>query len=271
LRRNSQILTGGYILPEQESDSFAVLKEIIAKLRGPDGCPWDRKQTHASLRPYLVEECYEVLQSLEDGAPQKLCEELGDLLLQIMLHAQIAAEAGQFNIDDVVRGISDKLIHRHPHVFGGEKVQDAGEVEQNWQALKQEEREERESLLAGVPDQMPALASSQSIQRRVAGVGFDWEKVEEIIDKLAEEVAEIKQSPDQQERAKEFGDLLFTLANVARRLDIDLEMSLRSANQRFCRRFACMEELCRERGLDFGSLSLDEQNALWGEAKQTCP
>jgi len=255
-------------LPEKENpDSFAALKDIIARLRGPDGCPWDKKQTHASLKPYLIEECYEALQALEEGNPRKLREELGDLLLQIMLHAQIAAEAGQFNIDDVARGISNKLIHRHPHVFGGQKVQDADEVELNWETLKQEERKEGESLLAGVPEQMPALAYSQSIQRRVAGVGFDWEKVEEIIDKLAEEVAEIKQAPDQQERAKEFGDLLFTLANVARRLDIDLEMSLRSANQRFCRRFACMEEICRERSLNFGSLSLDEQNALWEEAK----
>ena len=256
-------------MPEKENlDGFAALKEIIAKLRGPEGCPWDRKQTHASLKPYLIEECYEVLQVLDEGAPQKLCEELGDLLLQIMLHAQIAAEAGQFNIDDVVQGISQKLIHRHPHVFGGQKVQDAGEVELNWEALKQEEREEGESLLAGVPEQMPALAYSQSIQRRVAGVGFDWEKVEEIIDKLAEEVSEIKNAIDQQEKAKEFGDLLFTLANVARRLDIDLEMALRSANQRFCRRFAYMEEICRERGLNFSSLSLDEQNALWEEAKR---
>ena len=256
-------------MPDKDSpDSFAELKEIIARLRGPDGCPWDKKQTHASLSPYLVEECYEVLQALEDGTPQKLCEELGDLLLQIMLHAWIAAEAGQFDIEDVVRGISNKLIHRHPHVFGSQKVQDADEVALNWQALKREEREEGESLLAGVPEQMPALSYSQSIQRRVAGVGFDWEKVEEIIDKLAEEVAEIKQAPDQQERAKEFGDLLFTLANVARRLDIDLEMSLRSANQRFCRRFACMEEICRERGLNLASMSLDEQNALWEEAKR---
>jgi len=253
-------------LPEKENlDGFAALKEIIAKLRGPEGCPWDRKQTHASLKPYLIEECYEVLQVLDEGAPQKLCEELGDLLLQIMLHAQIAAEAEQFGIDDVIQGISSKLIHRHPHVFGGQKVQDAGEVELNWEALK---REEGESLLAGVPEQMPALAYSQSIQRRVAGVGFDWEKVEEIIDKLAEEVAEIKQAPDQQERANEFGDLLFPLANVARRLDIDPEMALRSANQRFCRRFAYMEEICRERGLNFSSLSLDEQNALSEEAKR---
>lgn len=249
-------------------DSLAALKEIIAKLRGPDGCPWDKKQTHTSLKPYLVEECYEVLQALEDGTPQKLCEELGDLLLQIMLHAQIAAEAGQFNIDDVAQGISSKLIHRHPHVFGGRKVKDAEEVKLNWEALKQEEREEGESLLAGIPQQMPALAYSQSIQRRVAGVGFDWQKAEEIIDKLAEEVAEIKQAASQQEKAKEFGDLLFTLANIARRLDIDLEMALRSANQRFHHRFAYMEEVCRERGLNLASLSLDEQNTLWEEAKQ---
>jgi tetrapyrrole methylase family protein/MazG family protein len=258
-----------YILPAKKSvDSFADLKGIIARLRGPDGCPWDKKQTHASLRPYLIEECYETLQALDGGTPQKLREELGDVLLQIMLHAQIASEAGQFNIDDVVRGISNKLIHRHPHVFGGQKVRDAGEVEVNWQTLKQEEREEGESLLAGVPEQMPALTYSQSIQRRVAGVGFDWEKVDQIIDKVAEEVSEIKDAPDKQERAEEFGDLLFTLANVARRLDINLEMSLRSANQRFCRRFACMEEMCRERGINLGSLSLDEQNALWEEAKR---
>lgn len=256
-------------MPEEENlDSFAALKEIIARLRSPGGCPWDRKQTHASLKPYLIEEAYEVLQALEKGTPQKLCQELGDLLLQIMLHAQIAAEAGQFNIDDVVQGISSKLIHRHPHVFGGDKVKDAEEIKLNWETLKQEEREENESLLSGVPEQMPALAYSQSIQRRVAGVGFDWEKVEEIIDKLAEEVAEIKQAADQQERVEEFGDLLFTLANTARRLDVDLEMALRSANQRFRRRFTYMEERCRDRGISLGSLSLEEQNALWEEAKQ---
>jgi len=254
-------------LPKKESDSFTALKEIIARLRGPDGCPWDKKQTHASLRPFLVEESYEVLQTLDEGVPEKLRDELGDLLLQIMLHAQIAAESGQFDVDDVVRGISHKLIHRHPHVFGSQKVKDVVEVEQNWEALKQEERE-GESILAGMPEQMPALAYSQSMQRRVAGVGFDWDKVEEIIDKLAEEVAEIKQAPNQQEKANEFGDLLFTLANIARRLDIDLEIALRSANQRFYRRFAHMEEVCRERGLDLASLSLDEQNALWEEAKQ---
>ena len=256
-------------MTKKEPDGFTALKNIIARLRGPDGCPWDKKQTHASLKPFLIEESYEVLQALEEGTPKKLCGELGDLLLQIMLHAQIAAEAGQFDIDDVVRGISHKLIHRHPHVFGSRKVKDVVEVEQNWEALKQEERVEGESILAGMPEQMPALAYSQSMQRRVAGVGFDWDKVEEIIDKLAEEVAEIKQATNQKEKANEFGDLLFTLANIARRLDIDLEMALRSANQRFYRRFAYMEEACRERGINLASLSLDEQNALWEEAKQS--
>jgi tetrapyrrole methylase family protein/MazG family protein len=255
-------------LPKKESDRFRELKEIIARLRGPNGCPWDKKQTHASLRPFLVEESYEVLQALDEGIPEKLRAELGDLLLQIMLHAQIAAETGQFDIDDVISGISNKLIHRHPHVFGGQEVKDVVEVEQNWEALKQEERAGGESILAGMPDQMPALAYSQSMQRRVAGVGFDWEKVEDIIDKLAEEVAEIKQATNHQERANEFGDLLFTLANIARRLDIDLEMALRSANQRFYRRFTLMEKLCRQRGINLASLSLDEQNALWEEAKQ---
>jgi len=256
-------------LPEKKYDSFARLKEIIAKLRGPGGCPWDKKQTHASLRPFLVEESYEVLQALDEDAPQKLRDELGDLLLQIMLHARIAEEAKQFDINDVVSGISDKLVHRHPHVFGGQRASSIEEVEQNWEALKQEERVEGESILAGVPEEMPALAYSQSMQRRVAGVGFDWKKVEEIIDKLVEEVGEIKGAASQQEKADEFGDLLFTLANIARRLDIDLEMALRSANQRFYRRFTCMEKICRQRGLNLASLSLDEQNALWEEAKKT--
>jgi len=255
-------------LPDKKTDSFTELKNIIARLRGPHGCPWDKKQTHASLRPFLVEESYEVLQALDEGIPEKLRAELGDLLLQIMLHAQIAAETGQFDIDDVISGISNKLIHRHPHVFGGQEVTDVEEVEQSWEALKQEERAEGESILAGMPEQMPALAYSQSMQRRVAGVGFDWKKVEEIIDKLAEEVGEIKQATSQQEKANEFGDVLFTLANIARRLDIDLEMALRAANQRFCRRFTLMEELCRQRSLNLASLSLDEQNALWEEAKQ---
>jgi nucleoside triphosphate diphosphatase len=256
-------------LAKKKSDSFARLKEIIARLRGPAGCPWDKKQTHASLRPFLVEESYEVLQALDEGVPEKLRDELGDLLLQIMLHARIAEETEQFDIYDVIQSISDKLVHRHPHVFGGPKTTDVREVEQNWEALKQEERAEGESILASMSEQMPALTYSQSMQRRVAGVGFDWEKVEEIIDKLAEEVGEIRRAENQQEKANEFGDLLFTLANIARRLDIDLEMALRSANQRFYRRFTRMEAMCREQGLELAKLSLGEQNSLWEEAKKT--
>ncbi len=255
-------------MPKKKFGNFARLRGIIARLRGPNGCPWDKKQTHDSLRPFLVEESYEVLQALDEGMPAKLRDELGDLLLQIMLHARIAEEAEQFDIDDVIQRISDKLVHRHPHVFGGQKASGIEEVEQNWESLKQEERAEGESILAGMPGQMPALAYSQSMQRRVAGVGFDWQTVEEIIDKLAEEVGEIKEARSQQEKADEFGDLLFTLANVARRLDIDLEMALRSANQRFFRRFTRMEEMCRERDLNLANLSLDEQNALWEEAKR---
>ncbi len=255
-------------MPRKKSESFSELKEIIARLRGPDGCPWDKKQTHASLRPFLVEESYEVLQALDENAPEKLRDELGDLLLQIMLHARIADESGQYDIDDVIKSISQKLIHRHPHVFGGRKAKDVVEVEQNWEALKQEEKTEGESILSGMSEQMPALTYSQSMQRRVAGVGFDWEEVEEIIDKLAEEVMEIKHARDQLEKAREFGDLLFTLANIARRLDIDLEMALRAANQRFYRRFTHMEELCRQRGFNLADLSLEQQNALWEEAKK---
>ncbi len=256
-------------MPEERAADydFASLKGIVARLRSSDGCPWDRQQTHASLQPFLIEECYEVLQAIEEGDPQKLCEELGDLLLQIMLHAQIASEAGQFDIEDVVAGIAGKLVHRHPHVFGDKKAKEAEQVELNWEALKQEEKGAEASLLSGVPETMPALAYSQSVQRRAAAVGFDWEGVDEILDKLMEEVAEIRRASGQQEKAKEFGDLLFTLANIARRLNIDLETALRSANRRFCQRFKYMEQACRERGVELSSLSLEEQNALWEEAK----
>ena len=252
----------------QNLSHFTTLVDIIAKLRAPDGCPWDRKQTHSSLRENLLEECYEVLGALDEGDMDKLCAELGDLLMQIVLHAQIAAEAGEFELGDVIKGINAKLIHRHPHIFGSLKVRDAEEVALNWEALKREERGAGTSILDSVPGLMPALGYSQSVQRRVAGVGFDWENIDGVIDKLAEEVSEFKQAPSQEERAKEFGDLLFTLANIARRMDIDLEAALREANQRFYRRFTCMEELCRQRGLNFGELSFDEQNTLWEEAKK---
>jgi len=249
-------------------NQFATLVDIIARLRAPDGCPWDRKQTHASLRENLLEECYEVLEALDEGDTGKLRDELGDLLMQIVLHTQIATEAGEFELGEVISNINAKLIHRHPHIFGSQKVKDAEEVALNWEALKREEREPDTSILDSAPKQMPALGYSQAIQRRVAQVGFDWEDVEGVIDKLAEEVSEFKKADTQQQKANEFGDLLFTLANIARRMGIDLEAALRQANRRFYQRFSYMEEVCRKRGVNFGELSFDEQNVLWEEAKK---
>ena len=254
-------------LPENLSH-FDTLVDIIARLRAPDGCPWDREQTHASLRENLLEECYEVLAALDEGDSGRLGEELGDLLMQIVLHAQIAAEDGEFELGDVLTSINAKLIHRHPHIFGSQKVKDAEEVALNWEALKQEERGPDTSILASVPRQMPALGYSQAVQRRVAQVGFDWEDIGGVIDKLAEEVSEFKQADNPEQKEWEFGDLLFTLVNIARRLGIDSEAALREANQRFYRRFSYMEEVCRQRGLRFADLSFDQQNALWEEAKK---
>ena len=254
-------------LPENLSQ-FDALVDIIARLRGGDGCPWDRKQTHSSLRENLLEECYEVLEALDEGDSKKLCHELGDLLMQIVLHAQIATEAGEFELGDVINSINTKLIHRHPHVFGSLRVKDAEEVLVNWEALKKEERGADTSMLSNVPQEMPALSYSQEIQDRVARVGFDWEDIGGVIDKLAEEVSEFKQADSRERKGQEFGDLLFTLANIGRRLGVDLESALRQANRRFYHRFSCMEELCRQRGVNFAELSFDQQNALWEEAKK---
>jgi tetrapyrrole methylase family protein/MazG family protein len=249
-------------------DQFSTLVDIIARLRASDGCPWDRKQTHTSLRKNLLQECYEVLEALDSGDSGKLCDELGDLLMQIVLHTQIATEAGEFELGEVLSNINAKLIRRHPHIFGSVKVKGAEEVALNWELLKQEERGTDASILASVPRPMPALSYSQEIQRRVAQIGFDWEDIEGVIAKLAEEIEELKRAESQEEKEVEFGDLLFTLANIARRLGVDLEAALRQANQRFFQRFTYMEKVCRERGLNFSGLSFDEQNALWEEAKR---
>ncbi|MBI2329629.1 MAG: nucleoside triphosphate pyrophosphohydrolase [Chloroflexi bacterium] len=252
----------------QNLSQFDTLVDIIARLRAPDGCPWDREQTHASLKEYLLEECYEVLEALDAGDWGALCDELGDLLLQIVFHARIASEAGEFELGEVLTSINAKLIHRHPHIFGSEKVKDAEEVAHNWEALKQAERGTDTSMLASLPRQMPALGYSQAVQRRVAQAGFDWADISGVIDKLTEEVAEFKQADTEENRAQEFGDLLFTLVNVARRLGIDSEAALRAANQRFYQRFTYMEEVCRQRGVNIGDLSFAEQNTLWAEAKR---
>lgn len=250
----------------QNLDRFETLVKIIARLRAPDGCPWDREQTHASLREYLLEETYETLEALDSGDTRKLSEELGDLLLQIVLHTQIATEAGEFKLGDVMTSINTKMIQRHPHVFGSVKVKDAAEVVHNWEEIKKEEKGAEASLLASVPKHMPALSYSREIQQRVAEAGFDWPNIDGVVEKLGEEVKEFKESPEDK-RSEEFGDILFTLVNYARRLGIDSETALREANQKFYRRFSKMEDFCRERGLRFADLSFDQQNALWDEAK----
>ena len=252
----------------EEPEKFDTLVNIIARLRGPDGCPWDREQTHASLRANLLSECYEVLEALDSGNADKLCEELGDLLLQIVLHAQIARDEGDFEIGDVVKSISEKLVRRHPHIFGSVKVKDSTEVMHNWEDLKKGEREEGVSMLAGVPKDMPALAYAYEISRRAVRVGFEWRDMEGVIDKLAEEVREINDAESHDQKAREFGDLLFTLVNIARWQDIDAEAALRDANKKFYLRFSRMEELCRQRGLELKELTFEQWDELWEEVKK---
>jgi len=249
-------------------DAFKELVAIVARLRAPGGCPWDREQTHQSLREGLLEECYEVLGALDEQDTAKLKEELGDLLLHIVFQAQIAGETGEFKLAEVIRGINRKLISRHPHVFGEKKVKDAGEVVLHWEKLKQAERGEEVSALDSVPAQLPALAYGQSVQGRAARLGFDWENTEGVIEKLAEEVGEFQSAPDKASRESEFGDLLFTMVNVARRLDINAETALREANRRFYRRFRHMEELARQRSQSLDKLPLAELDALWEDAKR---
>ena len=250
----------------EEMRSFDKLVAIIARLRGPGGCPWDREQTHDSIKGNMLEEAYEAVETIDKGDMTKLCEELGDILMQIVLHSQMAKEEGSFEIGDVIQKICDKLVYRHPHVFGETKVKDSSEVVANWEDLKR--KEGKGELLSGLPKNMPSLAYAQAVGRRVARVGFDWETVDDIIDKLSEEVAELQQAADHRQRVMEFGDLLFTLVCIARRMDIDAEAALRACNERFYKRFSYMEKICTERKLLLADMSLEEQNALWDKAKR---
>ena len=261
------LLTCLYIPPLPQESSLATLQDLIARLRAPDGCPWDREQTHLSLRANLLEEAYEVLEALDRENAEALCEELGDLMMQIALHAQIAAEEGEFTLAQVAQCIIAKLRRRHPHVFAGAVVADAAEVLEQWQRLKEEERAEEESALAGVPRSLPALAQAQALQGRAARVGFDWPELEGVIAKVAEEIRELEAAPDAERRERELGDLLFALVNLSRWLGIEAESALRGANDRFRDRFATMERLARERSLKLNGLSLEELDALWEEAK----
>lgn len=255
---------------------FSDLVDLLAKLRGPNGCPWDSEQTHSSLKRYLLEESYEVLEAIDRDDPKRLKEELGDVLLQVLFHAQIGGEDHKFTMGDVLESLRDKLVRRHPHVFGDTPrvfgdtgVKDARDVEVAWERLKQDEdrADRHESLLGDVPIETPALAYSQLIQDRASRSGFDWQSTDGVLEKVAEEAGEFRDATTDEARSREFGDFLMVLVNLGRWHGIHAEDALRQANARFSQRFAEMERLCKERGLSFPDLPLDHKERLWQEAK----
>jgi MazG family protein len=247
------------------------LRAIIARLRAPDGCPWDREQTHASLRAGLIEEAYEVVEAINTGDDANLCEELGDLLLQSIFHAQIASEEGRFNFDDVARGIAEKLLRRHPHVFGEDRCADSAEVLRKWDDLKRAEKGvQANSALDGISGGLPALMRAEKVQKKAARVGFDWNEIAPVVAKIREEVAEVEAELAAGVNAKieeEIGDLLFSVVNLARKLKVDGETALQGATDKFSTRFRQVESLARERGLAMDKMTLEELDTLWDEVK----
>ncbi len=253
---------------ENPPASFYGLVDIVARLRSPGGCPWDREQTHESLKRNLLEESYEALEAIDSGDSAKIAEEMGDILVQTVFHAQMASEAGNFTIDDVVAGISDKLVRRHPHVFGDVQAADAREVELNWDTLKEQEAKgKRKSPVEGIPKDMPALAYAQLMQDRVGRAGFEWDDISGALDKLAEEIGELQNTKNDEERAEEYGDVLFMVVSLARWLGLQAEDCLRQSNLKFQKRYMAMAKIAVERGLDFSMLPLSEKQSLWQESK----
>ncbi|HUG47108.1 MAG TPA: nucleoside triphosphate pyrophosphohydrolase [Candidatus Limnocylindria bacterium] len=254
---------------------------LVARLRAPDGCPWDREQDHLSLRRFLLEEAYEVYDALEGGSTPALAEELGDLLLQVVLHSQYGAEAGVFDLADVQRGIMTKIVRRHPHVFGDVVAGSAAEVIRNWEQIKAGERSgangsapasssadrDMPEAFAGLSRSLPALAYAQEMQERAASLGYDWPSVEGVLEKVAEEAAEVVAAPDETARREEFGDLLLVVVNLARRLGIDAEGALREASRKFAARFAHVERAAARRDVALHAMSAAELDELWQEAK----
>jgi MazG family protein len=247
------------------------LREIVARLRAPDGCPWDREQTHESLKPHLIEECYELIDAIDERDDEALCEELGDLLLQVMLHAQMASEQGRFDFDSVAESIAEKLVRRHPHVFSDTKLSTSDAVLRQWDAIKRHEKKDRESVLDGVPRLLPALARAQKIQSKASRIGFDWPDSTGTLEKVKEEVAELEQAKNDDQLAEEVGDLLFAVVNFARKSKLEAEDLLQAANRKFSDRFRRMEILAEERGLKLSSLTLAEMDQLWDEVKERNP
>jgi tetrapyrrole methylase family protein / MazG family protein len=267
-------LTSLYIYPLVDKSDLTALAETVAILRSPNGCPWDQEQTPAGMREGFLEEAYEVLSALDAEDSVNLREELGDLLYHIVMQTQMATEGGDFTLAEVIAGIEAKLKRRHPHVWGDWQVSNSAEVLRNWEQLKRDEKRQgnanpdrTHSLLAGIPAALPALARSQKIQNKAAATGFDWPDINGVLAKVMEEIEEVRVAEDQEARQQELGDVLFVVVNLARWLKVDAESALREANVRFSRRFAEVEHLIADRGLEWTSLTFEELDALWEEAK----
>ena len=256
------------MVQEEELEKYQELRAIVARLRAPDGCPWDREQTHASLRPYVIEEAYEVLAALDDGDVAGLEVELGDLLFQVLIHAQLAEEAGEFSMAGVLAALADKLVRRHPHVFGDVSLDTADEVSAQWDRLKQAEREsERKSALSGIPKALPALSLAQSQLRRAAAEGFAWPDRRDVGVKLVEELDELAAAATPAEQTEEFGDVLLNMAAYAEQLGINAEEALRQASGKFRRRFEAVEQAASTGSKPLSAMSTEELLRLWQTAK----
>lgn len=260
-----------YVPALGEGTSFESFAEIVAHLRAPDGCPWDKEQTHQSLRTHLLEESYEALTAMDENDNDGMREEFGDLLLQIVLNSQIGSETDSFSMTTVIKGIYDKIVRRHPHVFGDVELNDVNGVLQNWEKLKEKERsgkKQDKGVLDGVPAALPSLTQAQEYQDRAARVGFDWPSVDGVLDKIREEIEEIKAAKDLNEVTSELGDLFFVLVNLARWQKVDAESALRGTNLKFKKRFGYVERSAKKLGRNLSDMTLEEMDLFWNEAKK---
>ena len=249
---------------------FEELAKIVERLRASDGCPWDREQTNESLLPYFIEEAYEVIESVDEKNWENLKEELGDILLHVVFQASIAEDDGKFKLDESLKIVNEKLVNRHPHVFGDAQADAAFHAKQNWEAAKHKEKG-RKSRLDGVPNNLPALVRAQRLQQKASYAGFDWDKVEQVWDKIHEEILELKEAQDNSGKdhiAEEIGDVIFSIVNLARFLDIPAEDALRKTNKKFIRRFKNVEEGIKAQGKELDEATLEEMDAIWNEAKK---
>ncbi len=258
---------------EKYAEKFVKLLDIMDQLRGENGCPWDLEQDHKTLLPYIVEETYETVEAIEDECPRKLSEELGDVMLQIVFHSRIGKETGTFDVGDVLDSINEKMIRRHPHIFGDAKVNSSKEVLQNWEEIKLKEKghTKRESLMDGVPRDLPALLKARRLQERAAQVGFDWPEIGGVIDKIEEEIGELRGALKTKNRDKimdELGDLLFALVNVGRWLEINPEEALRHTSKKFIRRFKFIENFAKENNMDLNEMDVWDMEEIWQASKK---